>query len=58
MYYRVEKQEPKHVGAGQTPECGGWKVLTLKWLAGERGMCLRVRFTVGLRRKDFPVGVC
>lgn len=32
------KQEPKHVGAGQTPKCGGWKVLTLHWLSGELGV--------------------
>lgn len=48
------KQEPKHVGAGQNPKCGSWKVLTLQRLAGELG----VRCNMGLRRKDFPVGVC
>ena len=32
------KQEPKRVGAGQTPKCGGWKVLTLHWLSGELGV--------------------
>lgn len=28
------KQESKHVGAGQTPMCESWKILTLPWLFG------------------------
>lgn len=48
------KQELKHVEAGQTPKCGVWKVLTLEWLDGDLGVCCNM----GLRRRDFPVGVC
>lgn len=47
-------REAKHVGAGLTPKCRGVESINpamAGWRSGMHG-------SMGLRGKDFPVGVC